>query len=138
MMKVTVEKILILFVIGVFIVTSASVLSEAFVPITREQAIGISRKSELVREGLAIAKSHTIESNYYNSSRLKQLAELHTTPIFMDVPRDSFWERRIPEGHTAWEIIWLFDEGIGGHSVIVVIDAERAITVIESMGIGLE
>jgi hypothetical protein len=137
-MKVTVQRMMVLFVIGVFFVTSVGVLSEASIPITREQAIGVSEKSELVREGLAIAKSYTIESNYYNSSMLERLAKWHSDPIFKNVPKDSFWEGRIPEGHTAWEIIWWFNEGIGGHNAIVIIDAERAIIIAEPGGIILE
>ncbi|MBX5327351.1 MAG: hypothetical protein ACQXXH_04695 [Candidatus Bathyarchaeia archaeon] len=130
------EKVMVLVVIGVFIVSSVNSLSGLGDPITREEAIEISKNSELVKEGLAVAHRFTIETNYYNSSRLEQLRKWHSDEIFKNVPRDAFWEEKVPEGHSVWEVIWWFRYGVGGYNVIVIVDAETGTIIHETKGIG--
>ena len=105
--------------------------------ITREEAIEISTNSELVKEGLTIARNVTIETNYYNSSRLEQLKIWHSDDIFKNVSTDAFWEEKVPEGHSVWEVIWWFHYQTkpGGYNVIVIVDAETATIIHEEKGI---
>lgn len=132
------EKVLILILIVVLVTTSAVSLVALGDPITREEAIGRSVDSELVREGLGLAHTFSIEANYYNSSRLEQRRIWHSDKLFENVSKDDFWEERVPEGHTAWEIIWWFSGVKGpsaqGYVVIVVIDAETKWIIFETLG----
>jgi len=134
------EKVIILIVIGALAVTSVYSLSALGNPITKEEAIEISKNSELVKEGLAIARGFSIETNYYNFSKLEQLRKWHSDEIFKNTPKDAFWEEKVPEGHTAWEVIWWFG-GTGapseGYAVIVIVDAEIGTIIHEVKGIHL-
>ena len=56
-MNMRVEKVIIFLVLGVLILTSINSLSGLGNPLTEEEAIEISKNSELVQEGLAIAFS---------------------------------------------------------------------------------
>jgi len=139
-MNVELEKVITLLVIGGFIVASVDSLSALGDTITREEAIEISKNSELVKEGLAVAYSFTIETNYYNHSRLEQLKKWHSDEIFKNVPKDEFWEEKVPKGHSAWEVIWWFRyaKGIaGGYNVIVIVDGETRIIIHQEKGIKL-
>lgn len=122
------EKTIALFVIAAFIVTSVNSLSALGNPITREEAIEISKNSNLVKESLAVAYSFTIEANYYNSSMVEQLKTSHLREIFENVP----------EGHSVWQVIWWFrySEGLAaGYDIIVIIDAETGTIIHETQGI---
>lgn len=133
------KKVIILLVIGTFIVTSVNSLIALGDPISREMAIEISKNSELVKHSLAISHIFTIETNYYNSSRLEQLRKWHSDEIFKNVPRDAFWEEKVPEGHSAWEVIWWFryQTKPGGYNVIIIVDAETAKIINETHGVAL-
>lgn len=134
------EKIIVSLILGTLIITSITSiysLSALCNPITKEEAIEISKNSELVKEGLAVAYSISIEANYYNCQRIKQLKEWHQDEIFKNVPKDEFWEES-PEGHTAWEIVWYIHLGVGGYLIIVIVDAEMGIMIHEELGIGME
>jgi hypothetical protein len=85
------EKAKILSLIAVLFLTSIYSLTPSL-PVTKEEAIEVSKTSELVREGLAIARSLTIETRYYNTSRLEELKKWHSDPIFKNVPKSAFWE----------------------------------------------
>ena len=95
-------------------------------PITREEAIEIGTNSELVKEGLAISRSFTIETNYRNSSMVEQL-KLWNSELY----------EKVPEGHSVWEVIWwlTYQYPPGGHNVIVIVDAEMATIIHEKKGI---
>lgn len=136
-MSISIDKAIMLLVIGAFIVTSINSLNALGDAITREKAMEISRNSELVKEGLAIAYSFTIETNYYNSSRLEQLRKWHSDEMFENVPRDAFWEENVPEGHSVWEVIWRFryQTKPGGYNVIIIVDAETGAILYETTGI---
>jgi len=134
------EKILVSLILGTLIVTSVTSiysLSTLGNTITKEEAIEISKNSELVKEGLAIAYGISIEANYYNCQRIEQLKEWHQDEILKNVPRDEFWEEKVPEGHTAWEIVWYIHLGVGGYLIIVIVDAEIGIMIHEELGIGM-
>ena len=120
------EKIITLLVIGAFIVTSINSLNTLGDPITREEAIEISKNSELVKEGLAISRSFTIETNYRNSSMVEQL-KLWNSELY----------EKVPEGHSVWKVIWwlTYQYPPGGHNVIVIVDAEMATIIHEKKGI---
>lgn len=139
-MNLSLEKVLILIALGALTVTSAYALNALGTPITREEAIEISKNSELVNEGLAIARGFTIETHYYNSSGLEQLRKWHSDEIFKNTPKDAFWEEKVPEGHTAWEVIWWFS-GPGapseGYAVIVIVDANMGTIIYQVEGVHL-
>jgi len=125
-------------VIVSFVFASVIILSIGEAPITREEAIEISKGSSLVKEGLAIAYSVSVETHYYNSQRIEQLREWHQNEIFKNVPKDEFWEEKVPKGHNVWEIIWWISTGIGGYAIIVIVDAEAGVIITEVKGIGLD
>jgi hypothetical protein len=123
------------FVLWVFFVALVAVVatyaymqrpSIAREPITREEAIEIGTNSELVKEGLAISRSFTIETNYRNSSMVEQL-KLWNSELY----------EKVPEGHSVWEVIWwlTYQHQPGGHNVIVIVDAEMATIIHEKKGI---
>ena len=70
--RVKLEKAIILSLVAVLFLTSIYSLTPPL-PVIKEEAIEVSKTSELVREGLAIACSLTIETRYYNTSRLEEL-----------------------------------------------------------------
>jgi hypothetical protein len=125
----TLERIIIALAVVSFAFTSVSLLSIREVPLTREEAIEISKGSSLVKEGLAIAYSISVEANYYNSQRIEQLRELHP----------AFWEeevaRKLPKGHSVWDIIWYFHKEIGGYTIGVIVDAEVGAIINELKGV---
>jgi len=129
------ERIIIALAVVSFAFTSVSLLSIREVPLTREEAIEISKGSSLVKEGLAIAYSISVEANYYNSQRIEQLREWHQEEIFENVPKDEFWEEKVPKGHSVWEIIWYIGTGIGGYNIGVIVDAEVGVIITEVKGI---
>lgn len=125
------ERIIITLAVVSLALTSVGVLSIREVPLTREEAIEISKGSSLVKEGLAIAYSTSVEAYYYNSQRIEELRKLHP----------AFWEekvaRKLPKGHSVWEIIWWFHKGVGGYTIGVIVDAEVGAIINELKGIAL-
>lgn len=85
------EKAIILSLVAVLFLTSIYSLTPPL-PVIKEEAIEVSKTSELVRKGLAIARSLTIETRYYNTSRLEELKKWHSDPMFKNVPKSAFWE----------------------------------------------
>jgi len=122
------EKVIILTVIGVFILSSINSLSALGNPVTREEAIEISKKSELVKEGMATHGYFGIgEVGYYNSSWVEQMKKGHA--------RETY--EKVPEGHGIWQVIWTFGNGImRGYTVIVIVDAETGAIIHETKGVG--
>jgi len=134
-MRVNAEKVIATLVVLSFTLTLMSTLIVAGNPLTREEAIEISRNSELVKQSLAIARSFSIETHYYNLSALENLRQWHSDPIFQNASKDSFWEEKLPDGHTAWEVIWWFNYyRAGGLSVQVIVDAETGTMIHEAAG----
>lgn len=139
------EKSLVSLILGIFIVTSiASIYSLSVVgnPITKEEAIEISKNSELVKEGLAKAyRAGVSEANYHNSSWVEQMKNF-TVP-WAD-PNEEWVKRwtkevrekyaKIPEGHSIWEIIWSIDLERYSYFIIVIVDAEMGIMVHDETG----
>lgn len=136
-MDFNLERIMVAVVIVSLAFTSVSLLSIQEVPLTREEAIEVSKGSSLVKEGLAIAYSVSMEANYYNSQRIEQLREWHQDEIFKNVPKEEFWEEKIPKGHCVWEIIWWIGTGIGSYAIIIIVDAEVGKIIAEERGITL-
>jgi len=130
-----VEKIIIILVIFSFFLTSINVLGIQGNLLTREEAIEISKNSSLVQEGIAKTYYATIETHHYNSQRIEELKEWHSDEIFENVPKDAFWEEKVPEGHSVWEVIWYFSEGVGGYMVGVIVDAEVGAIINELRGL---
>lgn len=127
-MNVELEKVIILLVIGAFVVTSANSLVGLDDSITRAEAVEISKNSNLVKEGLAIAYRFAIETNYYNSSMVEQLKLGHNREIY----------EKVPKGHSVWQVVWWFryKEGMAtGYTVIVIVDAETGTIIHEEKGI---
>jgi len=129
-LDVNIERILVTLVMVSFVFTSVSLMSIREVPLTREEAVEISRGSSLVKEGLAIAYSTSVEAHYYNSQRIEELRKLHP----------AFWEEKVAlklrKGHSVWEIIWYIYMGIGGYTIGVIVDAEVGTIINEMKGLG--
>ncbi len=139
-MKISPDKKAILLVVvavaAILVVLFVSPPTTFSIPLSKEEAVEISKKSMLVKEGLAIAGSFTIETGYYNSSMLEQLREWHSDKTFKNAPKDAFWEEKVPAGHSVWQLIWWFRyPGLGGYNVIVIVDAETASIIYETKGI---
>lgn len=124
------EKVMILTVIGVLILSSVNSLSRLSNPITREEAIEISKKSELVKEGMATHGYFGIgDIGYYNSSWVEQMKKGHAREIY----------EKVPDGHGIWKVTWTFTLGEGlmvGYTVIVIVDAETGAIIHETKGVG--
>jgi hypothetical protein len=119
------EKMIVLVAIGVFIISSLNLLSALGDTVTEEEAIEISKKSYLVKEGFT--KAHVDEANFYNWSTLQKLK--NWTDYWASLP--------IPEGHDIWQVIWYINQGVGGYLVIVTIDAQNGVILHEEKGVQL-
>jgi len=115
---------LILFVVVAFIVASAYSLSMPACPISREEAIEISKQSELVRKGLADAHNFEVEATYYNSSMVEKLKAGHLREIF----------QKVPEGHSVWNVGWTAHKTLYSSTILVLVDAETAAIIDERGG----
>lgn len=111
--------------------TSVDSLNAVGKPVTREEAIEISKNAELVREGMATFDYFGIgEINFCNSSLVKQLREGHNREIYENVP----------EGHDVWQVIWVFQASKTisvGYLIVVTVDAETGTILDERKGITL-
>lgn len=123
-MDANLERIIVTLVIVSFSFTSLSLLSIPEVPLTREEAIEISKGSSLVQEGLAIAYGTSIEALYHNSTEVEQKKEGPSRYLYENVP----------EGHSVWEIRWYIGTGIGGYVIGVIVDAEVGVIITEVKG----
>jgi hypothetical protein len=126
-MKMNPERIIPLLLIGAFIIASISPLSKVGSLVTKEEAIEISKSSGLVKEGLATTRGFAIDTSYFNSSSVEQLKKGRNGELF----------KNIPVRHSAWQVIWWFSYGIGGHDVIVILDAETGTLICDARGIEL-
>ena len=126
-MNISLGRALILLVIGTLIVTSIDSLSAIGDPMTKEEAIEISRNSVNVKEGLAMYYSFGIQANYYNSSWVARMKKGYWSDILAEVP----------EGHSVLEIVWWFKRRgmLETHPAIVLIDAETGIIVYDKWGV---
>jgi len=127
-MNINLEKAMILLIVAVFIVTSINSLNALGNPITREEAIEISKNSGLVKEGMATTQMASIDPTHYNSSMVEQLRGGHNWELY----------ERVPVGDSVWKVVWWFSYWIGGSSgytVIVIVDAETGIMIHETKGI---
>jgi hypothetical protein len=125
------EKILVSLILGILIVTSITSIywfSALGNPITKEEAIEISKNSELVKESFAKAYSTRVsEANYHNSSWVERMKSYRIEMY-----------AKIPEGHSIWEIVWDISLGVGGYGIIVIVDAEMGMMIHEELGIGMK
>lgn len=119
------EKVIILTIIGVFMLPSIGLLSALVQPIIREEAVEISKNSELVKKGLAEAHSFSVDAVYYNSSMVERMKIGHNREIY----------EHVPEGHGVWDVIWDINKDVGGYFIIVIIDAETGTIIHETKGI---
>lgn len=122
------ERVLILLVIGAFTVASVSSLTSPIGLLTKETATEISKKAELVREGIATSRFHQVsEATYHNSTWVEQMKKGHNKELYA----------KVPEGHSIWHVVWAFTEfPISGYTVIVIVDAETGRIAHETLGIG--
>lgn len=122
-----IEKVLILVAIGVFVVSSVNLLGALGNPVTREEAIEISKNSELVKEGLATAHSFSVDATYYNSCMVEQMKQGYDRELY----------EKVPEGHGIWNVVWGIHKGVGGYLIIVIVDAETGTINHETKGVEL-
>jgi nicotinamide mononucleotide adenylyltransferase len=146
-MSINLENVITSLIIGFFIVTSINSLNTLCTPITEEEAVRISKNSELVKEGLATnGYIVSIEATFYNSSWVERMKN-YTIPW---ADPDEEWVKRaskamrekyenIPEGHSIWQVTWWLrtkEVSIEGYTVIVIVDAETGTIINETKGIG--
>ena len=128
LMNINLERVLILLVIGVFTATSLSSLTSPIALLTTEKATEISKKAELVRDGIATSRFYQVsEVTYHNSTWVALMKKGHNKEMYA----------RVPEGHGIWQVVWVFTEfPISGYTVIVTVDAETGRIAHETLGIG--
>ena len=91
------ERIVVAFVIVSFALTSMIVLVESGNPLSREEAIEISRNTELVQKRMEEADRYTFEIRHFNQTQIEKIVEQY--------PYRREW---YPEDHGAWDITWYF------------------------------
>ena len=74
-MNVNLERIMVILVIVSFAFTSINLISAQGGPITREEAIEISRNSQLVQSLLENADRYTLEVSYLNRTQVNKMRE---------------------------------------------------------------
>lgn len=124
-----IERVLILLAIGVFVMTSVDSLNGLDEPVTEEEAIRISRNSELVKEGLAAYGNFRVHASFYSSSWVEHMKKGHAGEMYESVP----------EGHSIWKVVWTFNPQGGlmiGYTVVVIVDAETGTLVHDTKGVG--
>jgi hypothetical protein len=134
-MNVPLERSLFALVIGAFVVASGSSLM-ASGPISEQEAIEISKRSELVRENLS-APSHrfvAVNTDYYNFSRIERMREW----VLEEIPyhAEDSWLFKVPQGHDVWAVSWYMSEGPTVFSVGVIVDAQTERIIDEAGGGG--
>lgn len=97
-MNISLEKFAVLLIISVFAVCVAGSLDTLNSPITKEEAIEISKSANAFREACTVAHYYAVGAIYINSSQVELLKQS--------------WQRetleKVLEGHGAWEIEWCF------------------------------
>ena len=123
------EEVVISSIIGMFIVSSLISLTVSNHPVTEEEAIEISKRSDLVREMFTHSlRSNTLGAEYYNFSHIQQRRAWNRDH------GEGSWEFRVPEGHGAWEVGWRFlEEGGRYYAISTVIVAETGKIIHELM-----
>jgi len=84
-------------VIASFAFTSINTLIAVGGPITREEAIEISRNTKLVRSRLEEADRYSFEIRHFNQTQIEKIIEQY--------PDRRAW---YPKDHGAWDITWYF------------------------------
>lgn len=129
-MILNIEKIAIMLAIGSFIVAFASSLGTFGNALSKEEAIEITKRSNLVKEGITTYGFVSIgEVDYHNASWVEQMKKGHAREIY----------EKVPEGHSIWKVIWTFKPKGGlmtGYTVIVIVDAETGTLIHETKGVG--
>ena len=146
-MRINLENVIISLIIGFFIVTSINSLNTLYTSITKEEAVRISKNSELVKEGLATdGYIVSIEATFYNSSWVERMKN-YTIPW---ADPDEEWVKQaskamrekyenVLEGHSIWQVTWWLrtrEAPIEGYTVIVIVDAETGTIIHETKGVG--
>ncbi len=122
-----------LLIMAAIFVTSVVSLSTPREPITREEAMHISKNSKLVKEGMVTnGYSRVVEVNYSISSMVEQMKKL-------SAEKGEIYGR-VPEGHGIWQVIWRarVRGTLMGYLVIVLIDAETGTLYYETKGVAFE
>lgn len=124
-MSATFDRAAMLLVAVVFVASSFYALSGAGGPMTKEEAIAMSRRSSYVRRLLSESSRFSVYATYYNSSEVERL-EAHI---------DSF--KLVTDGHSVWEVYWTFRHLWGHYSIThgVVVDAETGEIIADRLGI---
>lgn len=111
MEKATVLLIVeILIVVGIFVPICPNILNAFISPLTKEEAIEISKNTKLFKEGTELSTNFACNVYFHNSTEA--------------------------EGQDAWEVTWIFwyKEVPGGYDIIVIVDAETGIIIREEKG----
>jgi hypothetical protein len=127
-MSASIEKAIILLTIAVLSATCIYSVRVLEGRITEEEAIEISKSSEVVKEGMASHGYFSFEATYYNLSWVEKMKKGHNR---------NFCEK-VPEGHGIWEVDWTFTvskECFIGYITIIIVDAEWGIILHETKGV---
>ena len=130
-MILNIEKMAIMLAIGSFIVVFAGSLGTFGNALSKEEAIEITKRSNLVKEGIATYGFGSIgEVDYHNASWVEQMKTGHASEMY----------EKVPQGHGIWKVIWVFTRANVwmGYTVIVIVDAETGTLIHEEKGLGLE
>jgi len=108
--------------------SSLTLVTSSTVPLTKERAMDVSKKAELVRHGIATSQfSQISEVTYNNSTWVELMKKGHNKEMYL----------KVPEGHGIWQIVWTFRKfPVSGYTVIVIVDAEIGRITHETVGIG--
>jgi hypothetical protein len=98
-LNLNLERIMVMLVIVSFAFTSVNLLSAQGSPITREEAIEISKNTPIVQEALSyVGMSSRVTADHWNATYIILLKQEH--PNLREI-------ENLPEDHSVWRIFWV-------------------------------
>lgn len=110
-MRVNAEKVIVTVIVLSFVLTSMNVLSAATGPITREEAVEISRNTPVVQQAMSEAVDALIvTADYWSADYINSVRQ--------EGPGDVM--EKLPSDHGAWRIGW--NNAAPGYHILHFID----------------
>ena len=116
-MNLTVEKTLIMLIISVLVLASATTLALQGGVLTREEAIAISKNTPIVQEALSRGKGMMITETDYWSADYIEASKKDFLDKFDKLP-DVY--EKLPDDHGVWRVHW--DVTPPGYQILHFID----------------
>lgn len=115
MMNVNAEKVIVSLVVLSFALTSINTLIAAGNPITREEAIEISRNTPIVQQALSEAGGRVIvEADYWSTEYINSLRGKYPSDVTEKLPNDrGAWRVRWNNDAPGYHILHFVDELTG-------------------------